>query len=143
MNVEKVKLRESDLNLNGFKEVIAICIFGSYNEPCFDKNRSDIDVMILLKRELPWEEEMEIEDYLQGILPDYFNHKDMHYTFINNFVYPYSEIFIESKDKIIFQEEEYLDYLLGYSCFKRDREYLEIIRESNLKYLEECKNSLL
>jgi predicted nucleotidyltransferase len=143
MDVEKVKLSNCNLNLNKFKEIISICTFGSYNEPCFDKDRSDIDVMILSKKELHWEEEMEIEDYLQTILPDYFNHKDIHYTFINDFVYPFSEMLIESKDKIIIQEEEYLDYILGYSCFKRDREYLEIIRESNLKYLEECKNGLL
>jgi predicted nucleotidyltransferase len=143
MNVERVKLSNCDLKLNEFKAIIAMCTFGSYNETCFNKDRSDIDVMILLKKELEWEEELEIEDYLQTILPHYFNHKEIHYTFINDFVYPFSEMFIESRDKIIIQEEAYLDYILGYSCFKRDREYLEIIRESNLKYLEECKNGLL
>lgn len=139
--MEKFKL--SNCNLNRFKEIIAICTFGSYNEACFHKDRSDIDIMILLKKELQWEEEMEIEDYLQMILPNYFNHKDIHCTFINGFVYPFSEMLIESKDKIIIQEDEYVHYILGYSCFKRDREYLEIIRESNLKFLEECKNGLL
>lgn len=143
MNVEKAKLSNCNLNLSSFNEIIAICIFGSYNEDCFDIDRSDIDVMILLKKELKWEEEMEIEDYLQTILPDYFNHKYIHYTFINDFVYPFSEMLIESKDKIIIKKEEYLDYILGYSCFKRDREYLEIIRESNLKYQEEYKDGLL
>lgn len=141
--MEKVKLSNCNLNLSVFKEIMAICTFGSYNEACFDKDRSDIDIMILLRKELQWEEEMEIEDYLQMILPDYFKHKNIHYTFINDFVYPFSEIFIESKDKIIIQEEEYLDYILGYSCFKRDREYLEIIRESNLKYLGEWRNGVL
>lgn len=141
--MERVKLSNSNLNLDRFKEIIAICIFGSYNEPCFDKNRSDIDIMILLEKELHWEEEMEIEDYLQEVLPDYFNHKDIHYTFINDFVYPFSEMLIKSKDKIVIKEEKYLDYILGYSSFKRDREYLEIIKESNLKFLEDCKNGLL
>lgn len=48
-----------------------------------------------------------------------------------------------SKDKIIFDEEKYLDYVLGYSAFKRDREPLKIIRNENLKDLEPIKNGLL
>ena len=139
----KVKLKDCKLNLNTFDTIIAICTFGSYNEPCFDRNRSDIDIMILLNKQLQWEEEIEIEDFLQNILPGYFNHKDIHYTFINDFVYPFSEILIESEDKIIILEEAYLDYILGYSCFKRDREYLETIKELNLKSMEEYKNGLL
>lgn len=141
--MEKLKLSNCNIDLNKFKEIIGICTFGSYNEECFDKNRSDIDVMVLLKRELQWEDELEIEDYLKEILIEYFNHKDIHCTFINDFVYPFSEIFIQSNDKIIILEEEYLEYILGYSCFKRDRENLEIIREANLKDLEDLKNGLL
>jgi predicted nucleotidyltransferase len=139
----KIKLKDCKLNLNKFDTIISICTFGSYNELCFDRNRSDIDIMILLNKQLQWEEEMEIEDFLQNILPDYFNHKDIHYTFINDFIYPFGEILIESEDKIIIIEEAYLDYILGYSCFKRDREYLETIRELNLKSMEEYKNGLL
>ena len=48
-----------------------------------------------------------------------------------------------SNDRIIFDEEKYLDYLLGYSTFKRDREPLEVIRNENLKELEAIKNGLL
>ena len=44
---------------------------------------------------------------------------------------------------MIFQEEEYIDYVLGYSFFKRDREALEIMRKENLKDLESCRNALL
>jgi len=141
--VGDIKLSDCTLNLNKFDTIISICTFGSYNESCFDKSRSDIDVMILLNRELQWEEEMEIEDFLQTILPLYFNHKDIHYTFVSDFIYPFSEIFIESKDRIIILEEAYLDYILGYSCFKRDREYLETIKELNLKSMEEYKHGLL
>lgn len=141
--MDKVRISSCNIDLSRFDTIIAMCTFGSYNEECFDKSRSDIDVMILLNRELSWEEEFEIEDYLQTILPQYFNHKDIHYTFINDFVYPFSEMLIDSKDKIIILEEKYLDYILGYSCFKRDREYLEIMREENLKLAEGCSNGLL
>jgi len=117
--------------------------FGSYNEECFNKDRSDIDIIILSNRPLEWEEELEIEDYLQPILEKHFNHDNIHLTFINDFVYPFSELLITSKDKIIILEEKYLDYILGYSCFKRDREYLEIIREENLKEMKRDKHGLL
>ncbi|KYH32852.1 nucleotidyltransferase domain protein [Clostridium tepidiprofundi DSM 19306] len=139
----KKPISKSDIVLEKFDNIIGICTFGSYNEECWDKNRSDIDVMILLNRELDWKKEIEIEEYLDSKLPNYFEHDNIHYTFINEFVYPFSEIFICSNDKIIIREEEYLDYILGYSVFKRDREYLEIIREENLKSKELVRNGLL
>lgn len=141
--MNKIKLRDCQLNFNKLKDIICIATFGSYNETCFDKNRSDIDVMILSINELEWEDEIEIEDYLTPILKNYFQHDNIHITFITGFVYPFGELLINSNDKIIILEEKYLDYVLGYSTFKRDREYLEIIREENLKDLKENRNGLL
>lgn len=141
--MNKIKLRDCKLNFNKLKDIICIATFGSYNETCFDKNRSDIDVMILSINELEWEDEIEIEDYLTPILKNYFQHDNIHVTFITGFVYPFGELLINSNDKIIILEEKYLDYVLGYSTFKRDREYLEIIREKNLKDLKENRNGLL
>lgn len=141
--MEKKMIKNCRLSDDSLKNVIAICVFGSYHEECFDKNRSDIDIMVLLSKELDFDKEFEIEDYLQSILPKYFEHDDIHYTFISDFNYPFSELFLISKDKIIFHEEKYLDYILGYSTFKRDREALEIMRNENLKDLEALKNGLL
>jgi len=126
-------IEKSGLDINMLDNVIALCTFGSYNESCWDKDRSDIDVMVLSNRELDWNREMDIEYYLSNHLSVYFNHDNIHITFINDFVYPFGEIMIASSNKIILQEEKYLDYILGYSCFKRDREYLEIIRDYHLK----------
>ena len=141
--MDKIKLNSCNLDLNKLKDIICIATFGSYHEECFNKDRSDIDVMILSSRELEWENELEIEDYLQPILKKHFKHENIHLTFVNDFVYPFSELLITSKDKIIILEEKYLDYSLGYSCFKRDREYLEIIRKENLKDIKEYKSGLL
>ena len=141
--MQKVMIKDCKLSHECLNNVLSIGVFGSYHEECFDKNRSDIDIMILLKKELDFNEEFEIEDYLDSVLPTYFNHKNIHYTFIYDFNYPFSELLLMSNDKIIFDEEKYLDYLLGYSTFKRDREPLEIIRNENLKDLEAIKNGLL
>ena len=134
--MKKVMLKDCTLDKELFKEIIAIGVFGSYHEECFDKNRSDIDIAILCEKELEFDEEFDVEDYLDSVLPKHFSHKDIHYTFISGFNYPFSELLLISNDKIIFKEEKFLDYTLGYSSFKRDRENLEIIRNNNLKDLK-------
>jgi predicted nucleotidyltransferase len=68
MKVDRIKLSSCNLDINKLNNIICIAIFGSYNEECFDKNRSDIDVMILSDRQLEWEEELEIEDYMWPVL---------------------------------------------------------------------------
>lgn len=141
--MDKVMLKNCNVDIERFENIISICVFGSYHEECFNKERSDIDIMILSSIDLGFDEECDIEDYMQSILPIYFNHDNIHYTFINGFSYPFSELFAISEDKIIFNEEEYLDYILGYSSFKRDRENLEIIRDENLKCLEVYKSGIL
>ena len=139
----KIMLKDCILDTSNLNDIIAVGVFGSYHESVFDKSRSDIDILILSKNELDFDEELDIEDYLQSILPKYFNHENIHYTFISEFNYPFSELLLISKDKIVFKEEEYLEYTLGYSAFKRDRESLEIMREENLKDLEVYRNGLL
>ena len=119
-----------------------VILYGSYARGDY-KADSDIDIMILSKYQLELYDEIEIEDYLQKILSEYFSYDNLHFTFISEFNYPFSEILLISDDKIIFQEEEYLDYVLGYSAFKRDREALEVMREENLKDLESFRNGLL
>ena len=141
--MDKIKLTTCKLDLDKLNDVICIATFGSYNESCFNKDRSDIDIMILCTKQLDWDSELEIEDYLIPILKNHFHHENIHLTFINDFVYPFGEILISSNDKIIIFEEKYLDYILAYSCFLRDREYLEIIRNQNLNYEKEYKDGLL
>lgn len=49
--MNKVKLSECKLNLEKLQNIICIWVFGSYNEECFDKNRSDIDIIYKYKKE--------------------------------------------------------------------------------------------
>lgn len=64
----KVKLVDCQLNFNKLKDIICIATFGSYNEDCFDKNRSDIDIMILSTKELEWEYELEAKRIISKVL---------------------------------------------------------------------------
>ncbi len=132
---KKLYLKDCDIDLSNYPFIISVGIFGSYHEECFVQDKSDIDIFVLTSKTLDIDTEFEIEDYLKKVLIKYFSYPNLHFTFVNNFVYPYSELVLISKDKIILDEEKYLDYTLGYSVFKRDRENLDIIREENLKYL--------
>ncbi|ETJ21698.1 hypothetical protein Q604_UNBC18319G0001, partial [human gut metagenome] len=42
--MEKLMIKDCQLNNECLKDVLSIGIFGSYHEEYFDKNRSDIDV---------------------------------------------------------------------------------------------------
>lgn len=141
--MSKIFLKDCTISKDKLNNVISLSIIGSYHESCFIAGKSDIDVVILLSKSLDWNEEFDIEDYLQTVLPKYFSYDNIHYTFVSDFNYPFSELLLVSNDKIILDYEAYLDYTLGYSAFKRDRENLEIIRNENLKSLEEVKNGLL
>lgn len=141
--MNKKFLRDCTIESKNLSDVIALATFGSYHEDCFIVGKSDIDILILLSKELDWNDEFEIEDYLNSLLPIHFSYDNIHYTFISDFSYPFSEFLLMSNDKIIFDNEKYLDYTLGYSTFKRDRENLEIIRDTNLKFMEDFKNGLL
>ena len=141
--MQKLMLKNYDIDKNRLEDLISICVFGSYHEADFNADRSDIDIMILTDKELEFDSEMDIEDYLQEKLSQYFSYDNLHFTFISGFNYPFSEIMLTSKDKIVFKEEKYLDYTLGYSRFTREREALEIMREENLKDLEGYRSGLL
>ncbi len=61
--------------------------------------------MILSKYQLELYDEIEIEDYLQKILSEYFFIWQSSFTFISEFNYPFSEILLISDDKIIFKKK--------------------------------------
>ena len=46
--MKKLMLKNCKIDATKLKDVIALCVFGSYHEKVFDKDRSDIDIMILL-----------------------------------------------------------------------------------------------
>lgn len=70
--MKKLMLKNWKIDASKLKDVIELCVFGSYHEKVFDKDRSDIDIMILSKYQLELYDEIEIEDYLQKILSEYF-----------------------------------------------------------------------
>ena len=71
--MKKLMLKNCKIDATKLKDVIALCVFGSYHEKVFDKDRSDIDIMILSKYQLELYDEIEIEDYLQKYYQNIFH----------------------------------------------------------------------
>ena len=46
--MKKLMLKNCKIDATKLKDVIALCVFGSYHEKVFDKDRSDIDIMLSL-----------------------------------------------------------------------------------------------
>ena len=65
-------LKNCKIDATKLKDVIALCVFGSYHEKVFDKDRSDIDIMILSKYQLELYDEIEIEIICKNIIRIFF-----------------------------------------------------------------------
>ena len=41
-----------DFKIDNTENIVSLCVFGSYNTEFWDENRSDIDILILLNKNL-------------------------------------------------------------------------------------------
>lgn len=125
-NIEAISKLLSDSTLSRYDEnVISLTLFGSYNTRFWNKERSDIDILVLVKRS-DFDLECKLEDYYYPLLKEYFGHDNIHFTFIalNNFDTVFADIYIDFTDKIIFDMELHYDFLLYISKFNRVNESL-------------------
>lgn len=105
--------------------VISLTLFGSYNTKYWNSHKSDIDILVLVKYS-DFNLEYKIEEYYYPKLSEYFNHNDIHFTFIalNNFDTVFADIYIDFNDKIFFDINLHYDFLLYISKFNRVNENL-------------------
>lgn len=125
-NSEVISKLLSDSTLSRYDEnVISLTLFGSYNTRFWNKERSDIDILVLVKHS-DFDLECKLEDYYYPLLKEYFEHDNIHFTFIalNNFDTVFADIYIDFTDKIIFDIELHYDFLLYISKFNRVNERL-------------------
>ena len=122
----------SELKLsNNNENLISLTLFGSYNTKHWIKGKSDIDILALIKKN-DFNVEFEIENRYREVLQRYFNYDDIHFTFIglNNFDTVFADIYIDYKDKLIFDIDLHYDFLMYISKFNRVNESLiKLVRE--------------
>ena len=116
---------------NDNENLISLTLFGSYNTKYWFEGKSDIDILALIKRN-DFNVEFEIENKYREVLQKYFNYDDIHFTFIglNSFDTVFADIYIDYKDKLIFNMDLHYDYLMYISKFNRVNENLiKLVRE--------------
>ena len=116
---------------NDNENLISLTLFGSYNTEYWFEGKSDIDILALVKKN-DFNVEFEIENKYREVLQKYFNYDDIHFTFIglNSFDTVFADIYIDYKDKLIFNIDLHYDYLMYISKFNRVNENLiKLVRE--------------
>lgn len=116
---------------NDNENLISLTLFGSYNTKYWFEGKSDIDILALVKKN-DFNVEFEIENRYREVLQKYFNYDDIHFTFIglNSFDTVFADIYIDYKDKLIFNIDLHYDYLMYISKFNRVNENLiKLVRE--------------
>lgn len=116
---------------NDNENLISLTLFGSYNTKYWFEGKSDIDILALIKKN-DFNVEFEIENKYREVLQKYFNYDDIHFTFIglNSFDTVFADIYIDYKDKLIFNIDIHYDYLMYISKFNRVNENLiKLVRE--------------
>lgn len=109
------------------KNIASVALFGSYNTEFWIKGKSDIDILVLLKKKGDVSIEFDIEDQLIPIFQEYFKYDNIHLTFIymSDFSEELANEYIKSKDKLILDEDKEIDFRLYINKYKRNNEWLE------------------
>lgn len=107
--MEKLKFIEE---LKKFHKIIGLSEFGSYNTKDWIKNRSDIDIAVVMAPSTTFMDTLEVEDDLVDLLIEYYKYEKIHLTFIlyKDFANKFARIAIESKNLYITNEERWFDF---------------------------------
>jgi len=134
MFLKKFKIKNKD-------NIIALALFGSYNTEAWIKNKSDIDVLVLLdeKREVSFE--FQLEDELTPTLEEFFDYNNIHLTFlyISEFESSLARCYVDSKDKIIIDCNREIDFRLYVNKYLRNNEWLDSLIKEDTKLLRREK----
>jgi len=134
MFLKKFKIKNKD-------NIIALALFGSYNTEAWIKNKSDIDVLVLLdeKREVSFE--FQLEDELTPTLEEFFDYNNIHLTFlyISEFESSLARCYVDSKDKIIIDYNREIDFRLYVNKYLRNNEWLDSLIKEDTKLLRREK----
>jgi len=122
--LKRKKLSKCELSKRD-ENIISITLFGSYNTEEWNEDRSDIDILILIKYS-DFNIEYKLEEFYFPILASYFENKKIHFTFITlrDFDSVFADIYIDYGDKVIFDISEHFNYLMYINKYNRVNENL-------------------
>lgn len=93
-------------------EIIALCIFGSYGTEMWIKDKSDIDLLVVVGPKITFLDTLDIEDEIKEITSEFYDYDNIHLTFVlfNDFGNKYARIAVDSDNKYILNEESWYDF---------------------------------
>lgn len=114
--------------------IISLTLFGSYNTEFWNEDRSDIDILVLVKHR-DFNIEYKLEECYFPMLSSYFESEKIHFTFIElrDFDSVFGDIYIDYEDKVIFDISEHFNYLMYISKYNRVNESLINLVKSDWK----------
>lgn len=109
-----------DKALENIQGIVGISVFGSYGTDMWIEGRSDIDVAVILKSGITFQDTLKMEDNIEEVLEKHFNYDNIHLTFImfNDFSCKYARMAIDSEIQFIVDYDSWFDfqhYVLKYA----------------------------
>lgn len=108
-----------------YDEIVSMAVIGSYNTKYWRKDRSDIDILILLKSKRRVEFEFELEDNLLIKLKEFFSYEYIHLSFLylNEFDTDFAREYLKSCNKVIYDYETEIDFRLYVNKYIRNQQH--------------------
>jgi predicted nucleotidyltransferase len=106
--------------LKNIKGIVALSEFGSYRTEYWIKDRSDIDLAVVVAPDVTFIDTLDMEDDIEALSKEFYNYNIIHLTFVlfNDFASKYARFAVDSNVKFIVNEERWYDfqhYVLKYA----------------------------
>ena len=107
------------------------------------KNKSDIDILVLMEKREDVMDEFDLEEILEPILQEYFEYNNIHFTFIymKDYDSTFARQYIDSNDKLIVNEFKEIDFRLYVNKYLRENQWLIERIKKDTKLMEEKNGS--
>lgn len=104
-------------NIDG---VVAVAEFGSYGTEYWIKDRSDIDLAVVVGPNISYMDTLNMEDRLLSVFEEYYNYNKIHLTFIlfKEFASKYARMAVDADSTFIVNDNRWFDfqhYVLKYA----------------------------
>ena len=98
--------------LKELKSIVSVSQFGSYGTELWIKDRSDIDLAVVVERDVAYMDTLSIEDYILPIFREYYNYEKIHLTFIlfKEFTNKYARMAVDSENVFIVHHNAWFDF---------------------------------
>lgn len=107
--MDKTRFINELRKING---IISICEFGSYGTKYWIKDRSDIDLAVVVAPKMSFMDTINIEDKIEELSKEYYKYDNIQLTFIlfNDFSSKYARMAVDSEKKYIIDENNWYDF---------------------------------